>query len=229
MRPHSAAPCSGGAALGVGAVDVGAGGEQQRDRLDRVLLRLAAAGHVLFAGGDVGGHHDRVDAVARRRLRVGALLEQQLDHRRVAGLGRAQQRRGAGAEHAVAAAIELRAVGKLRAQRRVDVGAVRQQLLDDVEAGQRRSSFASAPAGWTRACVCASTAAYSAVRPTLSAMLTSMPASISSAGDVEVAVDQREDERGVAVGIDHVDVGARVDERLARSPRSRRARRTAAA
>ena len=59
-----------------------------------------------------------------------------------------------------------------------------------------------------------STAAYSAVWPTLSSMFDVGAALDQRAGDVEVAVDEREDQRRVAVGIDDVDVGAGVEQHL---------------
>ena len=125
---------------------------------------------------------------------VRALLEQQLDDRRVARLGRAQQRRRAGAEHAVAAAIELGAIGQLRAQRaRRRCAPLASSFLMTSRLRQRRRRSRVGAGRFDAGIVCASTAAYSAVWPTLSAMFTSAPRSISSAGDVEVAVDQRED------------------------------------
>ena len=142
-------------------------------------------------------------------LAIGALLQQQLQHRDVAGLGRPQ--RAAWCPRPARCRRRDRAWcdRESAARGRVDVGAARQQHRDDVEAGI--SSSVSRGAGrLDGGIVCASTAAHSAVRPTLSFRFTSMPLSISSPGDVEVAVDQRQHQRALPIGIHGVRVGLAV-------------------
>jgi hypothetical protein len=101
-------------ALIVLSVDVDARLQQQPNGLDDVLLCLVAAGRIFFARAHTRRHHDPGHARTSRQLCIRALVDEQLDDRRIRGLGGSQQRRGAGAEHRFAAAIELRAVGAHR-------------------------------------------------------------------------------------------------------------------
>ena len=81
--------------------------------------------------------------------RIGAVLEQQLHRRQVAGLGRAQERRRAAAEHSVVAAIELRAIRRQALLPRVDVGTALEREARHVEARQAVLDAPSAPGGST--------------------------------------------------------------------------------
>ena len=77
--PCNAAPCSAVWPSLAWRVDVEAAVEQQLNRLDRLLLRLVAAGRVFLRRAESRGGHQRVDAAARgRERRIGAVLEQQL-------------------------------------------------------------------------------------------------------------------------------------------------------
>ena len=67
-----------------------------------------------------------------RDLRVGAALEQQAHRRGVAGPCRAQERRGAGAQHGVVPAVHFRPVRLLFLEPRVRVGAVVEERRDEI-------------------------------------------------------------------------------------------------
>src|SRR4029453_9053473 len=130
------------ASLGVYALDVISGREQQADGLDRFLLRLIAARHVLFARGHVRRHHDRIDLTARGDgFRVGALREQHLDDGHISGFGGPQKRRRASPQDSITAAIEFRSIGNLRAQRDVHASTAVEESGDDVHAAQRVVGF----------------------------------------------------------------------------------------
>src|SRR5437667_421798 len=93
----------GAAVLGVRGVDVDPGLQQQLDRLDGVSFSFLAAGAVFFLRAESRGCHQGIDALPRRELRIGALLQQETYDRRVAGLGGPQQRRRPRRQHAVGA------------------------------------------------------------------------------------------------------------------------------
>ena len=87
----------------------------------------------LRVDADAGRHHQRRVAVDVGEERIGAELEQRLHHRHVHGLRRQEERRRAVAVQAVAPFhVGVRLLGLAG----VDVGAVLDQLLREIEAAQ---------------------------------------------------------------------------------------------
>src|SRR5262249_21149529 len=122
-------PMQGGLATAVGGIDVYARAEQQLDRFDRLSLRLAPAGGVfLFRAQARRGHHG-IDAVARRKLRIGAVVQQKTDYLYVTRFGRAQDGSGSRGEHRIVTAVEFGAVRLLLLELRVHVRAFLHQQL----------------------------------------------------------------------------------------------------
>ena len=108
--------------------------EQQRHRFDGVGFPLAAPRRVFLFRPDTSGNHQGSDTGPGREPRVGALLEQEAHRGQVGSLGRPQQRRRSGSQDRVGPPIELRSISLLGDELGVDIGAARQQPVDQVEA-----------------------------------------------------------------------------------------------
>jgi hypothetical protein len=126
----------------VDRVDVEARVDAQLDGLDRVGFGLAAADGVFFPRPEAGGGHQRIDApriaadhgahvvrhvAAGGELRIGAVRQQDAHRREIGGPRGAEERRRAGAEHGIGPAIQLRAIRLLLLQPRVRTRAVIEQ------------------------------------------------------------------------------------------------------
>ena len=97
--PRLTAMCSAVSPLSLTALTSAPLAMQQRHRVNRALLGSGVP------PGSRRGNHQRRGLVAQPEIRVGALVEQHADDRRVADLRRSHQRRGALAELRVAAAV----------------------------------------------------------------------------------------------------------------------------
>src|SRR5262249_12326174 len=79
-----------GSPAAIDGVDVNARIQTEFNCLDRVTLSFVTPGGVFFLGSKAGSRHQRIDAVARHNLRIGALLEQYAHDDNITGLCRAQ-------------------------------------------------------------------------------------------------------------------------------------------
>ena len=144
---------------------------------------------------------------------IGALLEQRLDRRRVERLGGAQQRRRADRQQAVEAAVVADIPERRRElQLRVRIRAGGEQLLDDLQAGRRIERRLIGPAAARKR-----VQVHRRIerRPPVPVPLARVRALLNQIrGEVEVAVEDRQQQRADLLRIGQVQIGAGVGQIL---------------
>ena len=140
QTPERGAVCGGASSLSSVALMSVPAGEERRDRLDRILLAFCRDRSCPLRAGDIGGHHDRVDAVSCAAFGFAPLSSSSL----MTGASPAFAARSSGVVPAPSTPSPPRSslVRRERcAQWRVDIGATGQQHLHDLQAGERRVVF----------------------------------------------------------------------------------------
>ena len=197
---------------------------QQLDRLDGVLLRALIVGRrrrAAVAPAHAGRKHQRVRLVRLRELRVGASREQHAHHGDVARLGCAHEGRGAFTERAIAGGVMT--LEERRRQPRIRIGAMREQRLDQIDSIELTrwlrigTPVADGQAVHVDGGVERRHPGFVVPDVRIGALLD------QRRGDVVVRVDDRKDERGRAVGIGQVQIGAQRRQRHGGLERSCRA------